>query len=210
MTQFDDIAKAVAVIAAGGMAVVLDDEDRENEGDLICSAQFCDEEQVNFLSRYACGLICTPLTAERAAELKLTDMVQNNTALHGTKFTVSIDYVHGTTTGISASDRSATIRALALPEVAPDDFGRPGHIFPLIAAEGGVLRRAGHTEQPIFGALVGIQDTEPAERAHQDEHAGAEEPQRRHHQGDDAEHPEVRAIGLELGAHARVNGVRPA
>lgn len=149
MTRFDDVTHAIAAIAAGGMVVVLDDEDRENEGDLICSAQFCDEEQVNFLSRYACGLICTPLTAARAAELKLADMVQTNTALHGTKFTVSIDYVHGTSTGISASDRSATIRALALPETSPDDFGRPGHIFPLIAAEGGVLRRAGHTEAAV-------------------------------------------------------------
>lgn len=149
MSGFDTIERAVAALAAGAMVVVLDDEDRENEGDLICSAQLCTEAQVNFLARYARGLICTPLTARRAADLELDDMVADNTALHGTKFTVSIDYVHGTTTGISASDRNATIRALTDPRSTPADFGRPGHIFPLIAAEGGVLRRAGHTEAVV-------------------------------------------------------------
>ncbi len=149
MTEFDTIENAVAAITNGEFVVVLDDEERENEGDLICSAQLCTEDQVNFLARFARGLICTPLTAQRAAQLELSDMVQNNTALHGTKFTVSIDYVHGTTTGISAHDRSATIRALASPSASADDFGRPGHIFPLIAADGGVLRRAGHTEAAL-------------------------------------------------------------
>lgn len=149
MMTFDNIEKAIADVAAGKMVVVLDDEDRENEGDLICSASLCTEENVNFMARFARGLICTPLTAKRALELKLGDMVSDNTALHGTKFTVSVDYVHGTTTGISAHDRNATIRALTQEDTLPADFGRPGHIFPLIAAEGGVLRRAGHTEAVV-------------------------------------------------------------
>ena len=143
---FDSIEQAIKDLQAGKVVIVLDDEDRENEGDIICAAEFCTPEQVNFMASQAKGLICVALPSEKAIALDLAPMVPDNTALHGTKFTVSIDYLHGTSSGISASDRSATIKALVQPDIKPDDFGRPGHIFPLIAVEEGVLRRAGHTE----------------------------------------------------------------
>ncbi|MBM4150608.1 MAG: bifunctional 3,4-dihydroxy-2-butanone-4-phosphate synthase/GTP cyclohydrolase II [Ignavibacteria bacterium] len=146
---FDSIEQAVKDLQAGKVVVVLDDEDRENEGDIICAAEFCTPEQVNFMASQAKGLICVALPSEKAIALDLAPMVPDNTALHGTKFTVSIDYLHGTSSGISASDRSATIKALVQPNITPDDFGRPGHIFPLIAVEEGVLRRAGHTEAVV-------------------------------------------------------------
>jgi 3,4-dihydroxy 2-butanone 4-phosphate synthase/GTP cyclohydrolase II len=146
---FDTIPHAVQELRAGRIVVVLDDEDRENEGDLICAAQFCSPEMVNFMAKEARGLICVAMPPERALALDLAPMVPENTALHGTKFTVSVDYVHGTSSGISAGDRAATIQALVNPDVKPDDFGRPGHIFPLIAMEEGVLRRAGHTEAVV-------------------------------------------------------------
>ena len=132
------------------MVIVVDDEDRENEGDFITAAQNITPEVVNFMARYGRGLICVPLLEERCDALKLEMMVNNNTALHETAFTVSVDLLgHGCTTGISAHDRAATIRALVDPETKPEDLGRPGHIFPLRAKKGGVLRRAGHTEAAI-------------------------------------------------------------
>jgi 3,4-dihydroxy 2-butanone 4-phosphate synthase/GTP cyclohydrolase II len=146
---FDSIEQAIKDLQAGKVVIVLDDEDRENEGDIICAAEFCTPEQVNFMASQAKGLICVALPSEKAIALDLAPMVPDNTALHGTKFTVSIDYLHGTSSGISASDRSATIQALVQPNIKPDDFGRPGHIFPLIAVEEGVLRRAGHTEAVV-------------------------------------------------------------
>ncbi len=146
---FSTIEEAIADIRAGRLVIVVDDEDRENEGDFIGAAETITPELVNFMATYGRGLICAPITPERAAELKLGLMVNQNTALHGTPFTVSVDYNIGTTTGISTGDRAKSIRALADPDARPEHFGRPGHIFPLRAAEGGVLRRAGHTEATI-------------------------------------------------------------
>ncbi len=147
--RFDSIEDAIKDIAEGKFVVVLDDEDRENEGDLICSALHCSTEHVNFMSQHGRGLICAAISRERAAQLQLEPMVQKNTALHETNFTVSIDYVHGTSTGISSPDRSATIKALSDNHAKPEDFGRPGHIFPIVAVEHGVLRRTGHTEAVV-------------------------------------------------------------
>lgn len=156
---FDTIDDAIRDIADGKFVVVLDDEDRENEGDLLCAASLCTPEHVTFMSVHGRGLICTPISKERAIELRLQPMVQNNSALHETNFTVSIDYVHGTTTGISSPDRSATIRALAHPDAKPEDFGRPGHVFPIVAVDHGVLRRAGHTEAAVdLSRLAGTGD----------------------------------------------------
>ena len=142
----DSIESALEDLRTGKCVVVVDDEDRENEGDLICSAELCTEETINFMAAEARGLICVSLTEDRAKQLDLPLMVNDNTALHGTNFTISIDYVHGTASGISVADRTATVRAMADDNARPSDFARPGHIFPLIAREGGVLRRAGHTE----------------------------------------------------------------
>jgi 3,4-dihydroxy 2-butanone 4-phosphate synthase/GTP cyclohydrolase II len=127
----------------------VDDPDRENEGDLVMAAELCKPKDVNFITREGRGILCLPITEEKAEDLNLDLMVQNNTALHGTPFSVSIDYRHGTTTGISAHDRAITINRAADEKVSPDDFGRPGHIFPLIAKKGGVLKRAGHTEAVV-------------------------------------------------------------
>lgn len=146
---FNTIPEAIEELKKGKIIIVVDDEDRENEGDLICAAETCTPEMINFMATKGRGLICTPLSEERARELELPLMVRDNTALHGTKFTESVDYIHGTTTGISASDRAATVRALADDNTKPGDLGRPGHIFPLIAYEEGVLRRAGHTEAVV-------------------------------------------------------------
>ena len=157
--QFDTINQAITDLQLGKIVVVLDDEDRENEGDLICAAQFCSPEHINFMAKEARGLICVALSQEKAMHLQLAPMVSENTALHGTKFTVSIDYIHGTSSGISASDRAATVQALINEDVKPEDFGRPGHIFPLIAAEEGVLRRAGHTEAVVD--LMKLADLHP-------------------------------------------------
>ncbi|MCE5304540.1 bifunctional 3,4-dihydroxy-2-butanone-4-phosphate synthase/GTP cyclohydrolase II [bacterium] len=133
----------------GKMVIVMDDEDRENEGDLVAAGEFCTAETINFMASQARGLICTSITEERAADLELEPMVESNSARHGTYFTVSVDYANGTSSGISAFDRAATVRALADPNTKPSDLLRPGHIFPLIARRGGVLRRAGHTEGSI-------------------------------------------------------------
>lgn len=143
------IEEALQDLVCGKMVIVMDDEDRENEGDLITASEFCTPEIINFMSSKAKGLICVSLTEERAKELDLRIMVRDSSALHGTKFTVSVDYIHGTTTGISAYDRAATVRALANKDTKPQDLGRPGHIFPLIASKEGVLRRAGHTEAAV-------------------------------------------------------------
>ena len=145
--QLNTIEEAIDEIKAGKVVIVVDDEDRENEGDFLTAAANATPEIINFMATHGRGLICAPLTAERCDELKLDMMVGNNTAQHETNFTVSVDLIgHGCTTGISASDRSKTVLALINPETKPEELGRPGHIFPLKAAEGGVLRRAGHTE----------------------------------------------------------------
>jgi 3,4-dihydroxy 2-butanone 4-phosphate synthase/GTP cyclohydrolase II len=146
---FATVEEAVREIRSGRILIVTDDEDRENEGDMILAADLVTPEAVNFISKVARGLICVPMTAERVDRLELTDMVERNTAKMGTPFTVSVDAVEGTTTGISAFDRAATIRALADPLTKPEDLARPGHVFPLRAARGGVLRRAGHTEATV-------------------------------------------------------------
>jgi 3,4-dihydroxy 2-butanone 4-phosphate synthase/GTP cyclohydrolase II len=149
MGTFSTIEEAVEEIRNGRIVIAVDDEDRENEGDMILSAEKVTVEQVNFLTKYARGLICVPITPERSRELELQPMVQVNTCQYGTAFTVSVDYTTGTTTGISAFDRYSTIRSLADPEATASDFARPGHIFPLTTKPGGVLRRAGHTEAAV-------------------------------------------------------------
>ena len=148
--MFDSIESAIEEIKNGKLVIVVDDEDRENEGDFITAAQNATPEVINFMTKYGRGLICAPLTEERCAELHLDMMVNSNTSLHETPFTVSVDLLgHGCTTGISAHDRSKTILALVNPKTKPEELGRPGHIFPLKAKAGGVLRRAGHTEATI-------------------------------------------------------------
>ncbi len=148
-TPFDPIETAIEAIRNGGIAIVVDDEDRENEGDFIAAADAVTPEMVNFMATQGRGLICVPLERERAMELDLPMMVPTNSSVHETAFTISVDLLSGTTTGISASDRAATIRALAHPATRPVELGRPGHIFPLRAHAGGVLRRAGHTEAAV-------------------------------------------------------------
>jgi 3,4-dihydroxy 2-butanone 4-phosphate synthase / GTP cyclohydrolase II len=148
--MFNTIEEAIRDIKEGKLVVVVDDEDRENEGDFIAAAANITPEVVNFMSKHGRGLICVPLPEDRCDELGLELMVSNNTALHETAFTVSVDLLgHGCTTGISAHDRARTIQALNDPFVNPLDLGRPGHIFPLRAKKGGVLRRAGHTEATV-------------------------------------------------------------
>jgi 3,4-dihydroxy 2-butanone 4-phosphate synthase/GTP cyclohydrolase II len=146
---FTPIEDAITAIRRGEILIVVDDEDRENEGDFVMAADRVTPEAVNFMACHGRGLICAPITAERAGELALDLMVTDNTALHETAFTVSVDARRGTTTGISAADRAATIRALVDPGTHPSDLARPGHIFPLRAKSGGVLRRAGHTEAAV-------------------------------------------------------------
>lgn len=152
------IEDALEDLKKGKLIIVVDDEDRENEGDFIAAAELITPETVNFMARYGRGLICTPLTQKRCDDLGLELMVGNNTVLHQTAFTVSIDLIgDGCSTGISASDRAKTIKALVDPKTKPADLGRPGHIFPLIAREGGVLRRAGHTEAAVdLARLAGL------------------------------------------------------
>ena len=148
--MLDSIESAIEDIKAGKMVIVVDDEDRENEGDFIIASRCATPEVINFMSKYGRGLICVSLLEERCKELGLELMVNNNTALHETAFTVSVDLLgHGCTSGISAHDRSKTIQALIDPSTDPNDLGKPGHIFPLIAKKGGVLRRAGHTEAAV-------------------------------------------------------------
>jgi 3,4-dihydroxy 2-butanone 4-phosphate synthase/GTP cyclohydrolase II len=146
---FATIPEAVAAISRGEIVVVVDDEDRENEGDLIMAAEFATPEAITFFVKHTSGVICTPLEGERLDELDIPLMVRDNTEAQRTAFTYTVDYRHGTTTGISAADRAATIRALIDPATRPADLARPGHIFPLRYAEGGVLKRAGHTEAAV-------------------------------------------------------------
>ena len=161
--QIDDmlnsIESAIEDIKEGKLVIVVDDEDRENEGDFITAAAKVTPEVINFMSKEGRGLICVPLTEERADELNLDLMVSKNTALHETPFTVSVDLIgHGCTTGISAQDRAKTVQALINPETKPGDLARPGHIFPLRAKKGGVLRRAGHTEATVdLARLAGFE-----------------------------------------------------
>ena len=148
--MLDSIESAIEDIKNGKLVIVVDDEDRENEGDFITAAQNVTPEIINFMSTYGRGLICAPLSEERCDELNLQAMVSDNTSLHATPFTVSIDLLgNGCTTGISAHDRAKTVQALVDPATKPEDLGRPGHIFPLRARKGGVLRRSGHTEATI-------------------------------------------------------------
>ena len=147
--RFAPIEDAIAAIGRGEIVVVVDDEDRENEGDLIMAAEHVTPEKIAFFLQHTSGLICAPITGERCDELELPLMVSNNTESHRTAFTVSIDYRHGTSTGISAYDRAATAQALIDPSTKPRDLARPGHIFPLRYREGGVLKRAGHTEAAV-------------------------------------------------------------
>ena len=157
-TKLNTIESAIEAIKQGKLVIVVDDEGRENEGDFLTAASNVTPEMVNFMAREGRGLICVPLTEERCKDLGLELMVTNNTDHHKTAFTVSVDLLgHGCTTGISAQDRSKTIQALVDPETKPDELGRPGHIFPLIARTEGVLRRAGHTEAAIdLARLAGL------------------------------------------------------
>ena len=154
MASVDEAAEA---IARGGMVLMIDDVDRENEGDLVAAASLVTPRIATCMLRQASGLLCAAITAERAEQLDLPPMAQVNTALHGTRFTVSIDAVRGTTTGESAHDRAATLRAVADPQASPADFARPGHLFPLVADPGGVAARAGHTEAAVeLAARAGL------------------------------------------------------
>ncbi|MBS1574006.1 MAG: bifunctional 3,4-dihydroxy-2-butanone-4-phosphate synthase/GTP cyclohydrolase II [Bacteroidetes bacterium] len=157
--MLDSIESAIEDIKQGKLVIVVDDEDRENEGDFIAAASKVTPEVINFMSKYGRGLICVPLPEERCDELGLELMVNNNTALHETAFTVSVDLLgYGCTTGISAHDRAMTVQALINPATRPEELGKPGHIFPLRAKRGGVLRRAGHTEAAIdLARLAGLE-----------------------------------------------------
>ncbi|HEX4825697.1 MAG TPA: bifunctional 3,4-dihydroxy-2-butanone-4-phosphate synthase/GTP cyclohydrolase II [Candidatus Polarisedimenticolaceae bacterium] len=148
-TRFATVEEALAELRQGRMVVILDDEDRENEGDLACAAEFVTPEIVNFMATHGRGLICLPMTGERLDELQIPPMVQENTARRGTAFCVSIEARERVTTGISAADRARTIRVAVDPKTRPDDLARPGHVFPLRAKTGGVLKRAGHTEAVV-------------------------------------------------------------
>jgi 3,4-dihydroxy 2-butanone 4-phosphate synthase/GTP cyclohydrolase II len=153
--MLDAITSAIEDIRKGKLVIVVDDEDRENEGDFITAARNATPEVINFMSKNGRGLICAPLTEERCDQLGLHMMVAHNTAFHQTPFTVSVDLLgHGCTTGISAQDRSKTIQALIAPATTPQDLGKPGHIFPLRAIKGGVLRRTGHTEATVDLAMM--------------------------------------------------------
>ena len=158
-SRINSVEEVVEDIKLGKVVIVVDDEDRENEGDFICAAEKITPDIVNFMATYGRGLMCVPLTEERCRELDLDLMVGKNTALHNTPFTVSVDLIHPeTTTGISANDRALTIKALVDKKTKPEDLGRPGHVFPLKAKSRGVLRRAGHTEAAIdLARLAGLE-----------------------------------------------------
>ncbi len=158
MALFQTIDEALESLRRGRVLIVVDDEDRENEGDFVAAAESITPETINFFVREGRGVLCAPVSRDRAATLGLDSMVEANTSLHETPFTVSVDFIHGTTTGVSATDRAATVRALADPKTKPTDLARPGHVFPLRAMDGGVLRRAGHTEAVIdLCRLAGLQ-----------------------------------------------------
>src|SRR3989442_8925108 len=160
MSGFASIEEAIEEIRQGRMLLVTDDEDRENEGDLLMAADKATPEAVNFMAKYGRGLICVPMTGERLDELKISMMVSDNTAPLGTAFTVTVDARRGVTTGTSAYDRAVTIRTLVDPHSRAEDLTRPGHILPLRAMPGGVLRRAGHTEAAV--ALARLAGCPPA------------------------------------------------
>ncbi|MFT6657994.1 3,4-dihydroxy-2-butanone-4-phosphate synthase [Maritalea sp.] len=150
MNELDQrVEAAIAAIAAGEMVVVTDDDDRENEGDLVMAAAAATPEKMAFIIRNTCGIVCAPVTPDIAQKLHLDPMVASNNAPLGTAFTITVDVKHGTTTGISAEDRTATVRALANDNMGANDFARPGHVFPLVAKKGGVLLRSGHTEAAV-------------------------------------------------------------
>lgn len=157
--KLDSIESAIEDIKAGKVVIVVDDADRENEGDFVAAARAVTPEMINFMATHGRGLICAPLVEDRCVELGLDLMVQSNSAAYETPFTVSVDLIgHGCTTGISASDRAKTVKALIDPEIRPEELGKPGHIFPLKAKKGGVLRRAGHTEAAIdLARLAGFE-----------------------------------------------------
>lgn len=157
MKGFDTVEEAIEDIKRGKMIIVIDDEDRENEGDFILAAEKVTSEAINFMATHGRGLICVPMTGQRLDELGLGPMVTDNTARMGTPFTISVDASDGTTTGSSAHDRARTVRVLIDPDTKPQDLARPGHVFPLRAMEGGVLRRAGHTEAVVdMSRLAGL------------------------------------------------------
>lgn len=152
------VEEAIQDVKAGKFIIVVDDEDRENEGDLIMAAELVTEEHVNFMLKHGRGVLCAPITNERCRQLELDHQVQTNTSMLGTPFTVTVDKLEGCTTGVSCHDRAATIRALADPQSSPETFGRPGHINPLYAQDRGVLARAGHTEAAVdLARLAGLQ-----------------------------------------------------
>jgi 3,4-dihydroxy 2-butanone 4-phosphate synthase/GTP cyclohydrolase II len=157
--SFNTIKEAIQDIKAGKVVIVIDDENRENEGDFVAAAEMATPKMINFMATHGKGLICTPILESRCEELGLELMIGKNTAVFETPFTISVDLLgHGCTTGISASDRSKTVKALANKEIKPEEFGKPGHIFPLKARQGGVLRRAGHTEAAVdLSRLAGLQ-----------------------------------------------------
>ena len=156
--KLDSIEEAIEDFREGKMVIVVDDEDRENEGDLIVAAEKITPEQVNFMLKNARGVLCVPLTISRCRELELNHQVEQNTSMLGTPFTITVDKLEGCSTGVSIEDRCATIRALAVPESVPETFGRPGHINPLYAQDAGVLRRSGHTEAAVdLARLAGLQ-----------------------------------------------------
>ena len=148
-TDMERVADAIRAFENGEVVVVMDDDDRENEGDLIVAAVHCTPEHMAMIIRHTSGIVCAPMTGEEARRLNLAPMVADNDAPHSTAFTVSVDYKHDTTTGISAAERCSTVRGLANPNSGAADFVRPGHIFPLVAREGGVLMRSGHTEAAV-------------------------------------------------------------
>src|SRR6266700_3015483 len=156
--QFDAIDDVLSDIAKGRMVIVTDDADRENEGDLVMAAEKVTPDAVNFMTKHGRGLICVPISNDRAEQLGLQRMVAQNRELYRTDFTVSVDAARGVTTGISAHDRAKTIRAVADPKSSPEDLVQPGHVFPLRAKDGGVLRRAGHTEAAVdLARMAGLQ-----------------------------------------------------
>jgi len=156
--KLDSIEEAIEDFRNGKMVIVVDDEDRENEGDIIVAAEKITPEQVNFMLKNARGVLCVPLTISRCRELELNHQVEQNTSMLGTPFTITVDKIEGCSTGVSIEDRCATIRALADPESVPETLGRPGHINPLYAQDAGVLRRSGHTEAAVdLARLAGLQ-----------------------------------------------------
>ncbi|KUJ67799.1 hypothetical protein ACZ90_24870 [Streptomyces albus subsp. albus] len=148
------VEQAIEAFTEGGFVIVFDDESRENEGDLMVAAEYTDEDALKQMLDLTSGVICVALPDRRAAELRLPQMTEENTGLHDTAFTISVDLKEGGTTGISAQERARTVRALAEPSTAPDDLARPGHIFPITAAPGGVLQRDGHTEAAVDLSLL--------------------------------------------------------